>query len=166
MNGYRDVPPAGPGLPDDATGLPGGVTHRNGRLGRLPAPRGAPSSGRAILFSCAAQTDRHSCPAILPSPQHRDTHGRDDLVAISISSILWMGGESLPKFNEGTLTIAAMSPPGATPAPPRSWRGRCWSQRARVQVPLPRAPTRRRRRSPALDVRNAAARRAPLVPSP
>jgi CzcA family heavy metal efflux pump len=36
------------------------------------------------------------------------------LVVISVSSILWMGGEFLPKFNEGTLTIAAMCPPGVS----------------------------------------------------
>ncbi|MEI8373186.1 MAG: efflux RND transporter permease subunit [Planctomycetota bacterium] len=36
------------------------------------------------------------------------------LVVISVSSIFWMGGEFLPKFNEGTLTIAAMCPPGVS----------------------------------------------------
>ena len=33
-------------------------------------------------------------------------------VAISVSCIAWMGGEFLPRFNEGSLTIAAMAPPG------------------------------------------------------
>jgi CzcA family heavy metal efflux pump len=34
------------------------------------------------------------------------------LVAASVSSIAWMGGEFLPEFNEGTLTIAATCSPG------------------------------------------------------
>ena len=36
------------------------------------------------------------------------------LVLASISCILWMGGEFLPRFNEGALTIAAMAPPGVS----------------------------------------------------
>ena len=36
------------------------------------------------------------------------------LVLLSISGILWMGGEFLPRFNEGALTIAAMAPPGVS----------------------------------------------------
>jgi CzcA family heavy metal efflux pump len=36
------------------------------------------------------------------------------LVLLSVSSILWMGGEFLPRFNEGALTIAAMAPPGVS----------------------------------------------------
>ncbi|MFO7905869.1 MAG: efflux RND transporter permease subunit [Planctomycetota bacterium] len=36
------------------------------------------------------------------------------LILTSISSILWMGGEFLPRFNEGSLTIAAMAPPGVS----------------------------------------------------
>ena len=36
------------------------------------------------------------------------------LVAISVSCIAWMGGEFLPRFNEGSLTIAAMAPPGVS----------------------------------------------------
>ena len=36
------------------------------------------------------------------------------LVLLSVSSILWMGGEFLPRFNEGSLTIAAMAPPGVS----------------------------------------------------
>ena len=36
------------------------------------------------------------------------------LVSISVSSITWMGGEFLPRFNEGSLTIAAMAPPGVS----------------------------------------------------
>lgn len=38
------------------------------------------------------------------------------LVAISVSTILWMGGEFLPRFNEGQLTIASMAPPGVSMA--------------------------------------------------
>jgi CzcA family heavy metal efflux pump len=34
------------------------------------------------------------------------------LVAASVSMITWMGGEFLPEFNEGTLTIASICPPG------------------------------------------------------
>ncbi len=34
------------------------------------------------------------------------------LVVASVSSLAWMGGEFLPPFNEGTLTIAATCPPG------------------------------------------------------
>ena len=36
------------------------------------------------------------------------------LVLLSISCIRWMGGEFLPRFNEGALTIAAMAPPGVS----------------------------------------------------
>ena len=36
------------------------------------------------------------------------------LVLVSISCIRWMGGEFLPRFNEGALTIAAMAPPGVS----------------------------------------------------
>ncbi|WP_406697104.1 efflux RND transporter permease subunit [Singulisphaera sp. Ch08] len=34
------------------------------------------------------------------------------LVVVSAASIGWMGGEFLPEFNEGTLTLAATCPPG------------------------------------------------------
>jgi CzcA family heavy metal efflux pump len=34
------------------------------------------------------------------------------LVAASVASLAWMGGEFLPEFNEGTLTIASTCPPG------------------------------------------------------
>jgi CzcA family heavy metal efflux pump len=36
------------------------------------------------------------------------------LVLASVASVVWMGGEFLPRFNEGTLTIAAISPPGVS----------------------------------------------------
>jgi CzcA family heavy metal efflux pump len=36
------------------------------------------------------------------------------LVLTSSSCIYWMGGEFLPRFNEGALTIAAMAPPGVS----------------------------------------------------
>ncbi len=36
------------------------------------------------------------------------------LVVGSVSCIAWMGGEFLPRFNEGSLTIAAMAPPGVS----------------------------------------------------
>ena len=36
------------------------------------------------------------------------------LVVLSVTSILWMGGEFLPKFNEGTLTISVIAPPGVS----------------------------------------------------
>ncbi len=36
------------------------------------------------------------------------------LVALSITGILWMGGEFLPSFNEGTLTISVIAPPGVS----------------------------------------------------
>jgi Cu/Ag efflux pump CusA len=34
------------------------------------------------------------------------------LVLLCVSTIIWMGGEFLPEFNEGTLTIGATLPPG------------------------------------------------------
>ncbi|MCL4207383.1 MAG: CusA/CzcA family heavy metal efflux RND transporter [Pirellulaceae bacterium] len=36
------------------------------------------------------------------------------LMLLSVSCIAWMGGEFLPRFNEGSLTIAAMAPPGVS----------------------------------------------------
>lgn len=36
------------------------------------------------------------------------------IVLISVSSIIWMGGEFLPQFNEGALTIAVTAPPGVS----------------------------------------------------
>jgi CzcA family heavy metal efflux pump len=36
------------------------------------------------------------------------------LVVAAVSCISWMGGEFLPRFNEGSLTIAAMAPPGVS----------------------------------------------------
>lgn len=36
------------------------------------------------------------------------------LVLASISCIAWMGGEFLPRFNEGALTVAAVAPPGVS----------------------------------------------------
>ena len=36
------------------------------------------------------------------------------VVVVSVSCIAWMGGEFLPRFNEGSLTIAAMAPPGVS----------------------------------------------------
>ena len=36
------------------------------------------------------------------------------LVVLSVTSILWMGGEFLPSFNEGTLTISVSAPPGVS----------------------------------------------------
>ncbi len=36
------------------------------------------------------------------------------LVLVSVSCIVWMGGEFLPRFNEGSLTIAATAPPGVS----------------------------------------------------
>ncbi len=36
------------------------------------------------------------------------------LVVLSISAIMWMGGEFLPSFNEGTLTISVIAPPGVS----------------------------------------------------
>jgi CzcA family heavy metal efflux pump len=36
------------------------------------------------------------------------------LVVLSVTSILWMGGEFLPPFNEGTLTISVQTEPGTS----------------------------------------------------
>jgi CzcA family heavy metal efflux pump len=36
------------------------------------------------------------------------------VVAVSVASLAWMGGEFLPAFNEGTLTVAATCPPGTS----------------------------------------------------
>jgi CzcA family heavy metal efflux pump len=36
------------------------------------------------------------------------------LVTISVASIYWMGGEFMPEFNEGTLTIEASTPPSVS----------------------------------------------------
>lgn len=36
------------------------------------------------------------------------------LVAMSVASIYWMGGEFMPEFNEGTLTIEARTPPAVS----------------------------------------------------
>jgi len=36
------------------------------------------------------------------------------LVILSVTSIRWMGGEFLPSFNEGTLTISSIAPPGVS----------------------------------------------------
>ncbi|MGH7044325.1 MAG: efflux RND transporter permease subunit, partial [Acetobacteraceae bacterium] len=36
------------------------------------------------------------------------------LVAISVASIYWMGGEFMPEFNEGTLTIESSAPPSVS----------------------------------------------------
>ena len=36
------------------------------------------------------------------------------LVVLSVTGILWMGGEFLPSFNEGTLTISVIAPPGVS----------------------------------------------------
>jgi CzcA family heavy metal efflux pump len=55
------------------------------------------------------------------------------LVVASVSSIAWMGGEFLPEFNEGTLTIAATAPPGTSLAESNRLGGRI--ERMLMEVP-------------------------------
>lgn len=54
------------------------------------------------------------------------------LILTSISSILWMGGEFLPPFNEGSLTIAAMAPPGVSMEESNRIAGRVERMLARI----------------------------------
>jgi Cu/Ag efflux pump CusA len=69
-------------------------------------------------------TLRHSTPILLAVAL---------LVVASVASIAWMGGEFLPEFNEGTLTISATAPPGTSLAESNRLGGRI--ERMLMEVP-------------------------------
>lgn len=79
----------------------------------LPKARFLQREGDPLLLRCLKWLDSH---LLRFSLRHSTVVlvGVTVLVLLSVSCIRWMGGEFLPRFNEGALTIAAMAPPGVS----------------------------------------------------
>ncbi len=93
----------------------GGVAHGDAGLGIVPA-RPSPllrGKGRPVPAAWLKSFDRHVLRFTL-------RHAWSilgvvaALVSLSVLTIFWMGGEFLPPFNEGTLTINVQTEPGTS----------------------------------------------------